>query len=349
MAARHRTGRLVAGAQSTADTQSVLDLPRTQAGSPQHLLTTLLGDYWLQRPEYLPSAALASLLSEFDVTLTAARAAVNRLNRRGLLVTAKSGRNALYRIAPEATDVLAEGAYRFVSFGATSQEWDGQWTLASFSLSEAQRDLRYPVRAQLRWLDFAPLYDGMWISPRPIAAQALAALAELGLRDATVFRAVEVPGAGRQPIEAWDVDGIARMYSDFVNGYAPLRQRIRDGGVTATQALVARTRIIDSWRSFPGRDPDLPRQLLPQRWPREEAHEVFVELYDALGPLAAIRVRQILDNIDPDLAELVHYHTTASLLELGSRAYRRRRETGQGLRRGSASSRSTVGSDGWRN
>ena len=318
--------RRIPTAVDIPEADSGLDLPRTQTGSPQHLLTTLLGDYWLLRPELLPGAALIALLGEFDITPTAARAAVNRLNRRRLLVTAKAGRNALYGIAPGAVDLLAEGAYRFVSFGATSEEWDGQWTLAAFSLPEEQRDLRYPLRSQLRWLGFAPLYDGMWISPRPIADQARAVLAELNLRDATVFRAVEVLGAGRRPIDAWDLDEIDRMYSDFVTAYGGLRKRIRDGGVTATQALLARTRIIDSWRSFPGRDPDLPSELLPERWPRAEAHEIFVEVYDALGPLAAIRVRQILGNIAPELADLVGFHTTASLLELGAQAYRRHQE-----------------------
>lgn len=36
-------------------------LPRSQNGSsPQHLLITLLGDYWLTREELLPSAALVA-------------------------------------------------------------------------------------------------------------------------------------------------------------------------------------------------------------------------------------------------------------------------------------------------
>ena len=141
------------------EADSGLDLPRTQTGSPQHLLTTLLGDYWLLRPELLPGAALIAMLGEFDITPTAARAAVNRLNRRRLLVTAKAGRNALYGIAPGAVDVLAEGAYRFVSFGATSEEWDGQWTLAAFSLPEEQRELRYPLRSQLRQLVYQAMTD----------------------------------------------------------------------------------------------------------------------------------------------------------------------------------------------
>ncbi|HEY3240474.1 MAG TPA: hypothetical protein VGL92_12965, partial [Acidimicrobiia bacterium] len=53
--------------------------------SPRHLLLTLLGDYWFGRTEHLPSAALVRLLEEFGVSATAARTALSRLARRGLL------------------------------------------------------------------------------------------------------------------------------------------------------------------------------------------------------------------------------------------------------------------------
>ncbi|GFJ95065.1 hypothetical protein [Phytohabitans rumicis] len=44
-------------------TDAEVDLPRMQAGgSPQHLLLTLLGDYWYGQRAPLPSAALVALL-----------------------------------------------------------------------------------------------------------------------------------------------------------------------------------------------------------------------------------------------------------------------------------------------
>ena len=44
-----------------------LDMPRFQVGfPPQHLLLTLIGDYWSGRCEALPSAALVDLLAEFE-------------------------------------------------------------------------------------------------------------------------------------------------------------------------------------------------------------------------------------------------------------------------------------------
>ncbi|MFD2415152.1 PaaX family transcriptional regulator [Amycolatopsis pigmentata] len=301
-------------------------LPRSQAGSSsQHLLTTLLGDYWVLRTEHLPSAALVALLGEFDVGLTAARAALNRLARRGVVVTSKTGRNSYYGLAPGASDMLLAGGYRFVLFGQENESWDGRWTVVMFSLSEGERDLRYSVYSRLRWLGFAPFYDGSWVSARPVAEQARQEFDELGLREVTIFRATEHAPSGRSPIDAWDLDEIASRYTEFLATYEPLRAQVRDGDIGASQALLSRTRIMDSWRSFPGLDPDLPSNLLPARWPRREAYELFVEVYNTLGPLAAMRVRQIVERYSPELAGLIKYGTTEDLLALGREALERRR------------------------
>src|SRR3954462_13731339 len=77
-----------------------LDLPRAQAGAqPQHLLLTLLGDYWFQRDEHLPSAALVDLLAEFGVSAGGARAALSRPARPGLPRSAQARRAGPRRAA----------------------------------------------------------------------------------------------------------------------------------------------------------------------------------------------------------------------------------------------------------
>ena len=222
--------------------------------------------------------------------------------------------------------MLLAGAHEFVSFGHGDVDWDGQWTVTLFALTESQRDLRYSLRSRLRWLGFAPLYDGTWVSPRPVADQARQQFDELGIHDVTILRAVEQPDSARRPIDAWNLGEVAATYTDFVATYQPLREQVRAGEVGASQALLARTRIMDSWRSFPGVDPDLPATLLPAGWPRRGAHDIFVEVYDELGPLAAIRVRQIIDRHAPELAHLIDHRTTGQLLELGGQALDRRRQ-----------------------
>src|SRR6201982_4145196 len=85
-------------------------LPAPVAQRPPRLLLTLLGDYWWQRTEPLPSAAIVALLAEFGVSDSAARAALSRLTRNGLLVTSKTGRRTYSPLSARAGGVLERGA-----------------------------------------------------------------------------------------------------------------------------------------------------------------------------------------------------------------------------------------------
>jgi phenylacetic acid degradation operon negative regulatory protein len=304
---------LHAGSQQGGPVSERVHLPRVQAGAqPPHLLITLLGDYWYGRREHLPSAALVRLLAEFGVTPVGARAALSRLARRGLLESSKVGRRTYYGLTERAAAVIADGVRRIFSFGTSSRSWSGQWTVAAFSIPEEQRDVRHALRSRLRWLGFAPLYDGVWVTAGDEAAAATAVLKELEIGMATVMTAVVAPGSplSGDPLGAWDLGALRQRYLEFVGKYGPLLERIGAGEVGASEALVARTAVMNQWRNFPNLDPDLPPELLPQPWPRAEARRIFAEVYNGLGPLALARVRQVLAELSPALAEMARFHST---------------------------------------
>jgi len=295
-----------------------VDLPRAQAGAqPQHLLVSLFADYWLGRAEHLPSAALVALAGEFGVSATSARAALSRLARRGLLTSSKAGRNTFYGLTRRADRALQAGHARLASFGLEPAEpWDGTWVVVVFSVPEDRRDIRHALRTRLRWLGFAPLYDGVWVSPRPAVTAASAALRELGVDHATVLESLAphpAPGDPGHPLAAWDLDALRAGYEEFAARFEPVRARVRGGQVSAAEALVTRTELRDAWRSFPALDPGLPASMLPACWPRDTAREVFADVYDALGPLAELRFRQVLAQASPPLAELARHTTMAAV------------------------------------
>jgi phenylacetic acid degradation operon negative regulatory protein len=287
--------------------------PWAGAQRPPRLLLTLLGDYWWQHTESLPSAALVALLAEFGVSDSAARAALSRLTRNRLLVTSKIGRRTFVRLSQRAAQILDEGARHIFSFGAETQPpWDGMWSLVAFSIPEHNRAARDALRKQLRWLGFAPLYDGLWVAPRDQATEVVGQLAELGISTATAFRATTVPGTEPDgyPQVAWDLEDLRTRYDAFIAYAQQLKERALAGRISPVEALVARTRVMDEWRAFPGLDPDLPGELLPDAWPRAQARELFVATYDLLGPLAAHRVRQIIARYSRELAAKAAYHSS---------------------------------------
>jgi phenylacetic acid degradation operon negative regulatory protein len=282
--------------------------PRTRQGSPPSLLLTLLGDYWWGQAEPLPSAALVELLADFGVSDVAARAALSRMVKHGLLVSARNGRNTFYSMTPRAQAVMRKGADRIVAFGTGDvDDWDGRWSIVAFSVPEANRAAREALRTRLRWLGFAPLYDALWISPHPRYDQALAELSDLGVTNATAFVGAcpDLPRFSLAPQSAWDLDGLAELYRTFVTTWEPTHAALGKGAIAPVDALIKRTELMDGWRAFPGLDPDLPRRLLPADWPRDRARDLFLDTYERLGAPASVRVRQLIGSYAPELADRV--------------------------------------------
>ncbi|MGH3299163.1 MAG: PaaX family transcriptional regulator, partial [Trebonia sp.] len=205
--------------------------PGAVAQRPPRLLLTLLGDYWWQRTEPLPSAAIVALLAEFGVSDSAARAALSRLTRNGLLVTSRGGRRTYVQLSARASAILDDGARRIFSFGGRPSPWDGMWSLVAFSIPEEHRSARDELRKVLRWLGFAPLYDGLWVSPRDHADEVIERLADLGITTATAFRATALPLPGDRPAgaaadipaRAWDLSGLQERYEEFTTFARMLR------------------------------------------------------------------------------------------------------------------------------
>lgn len=307
----------VSGASDLADDDGVIDLPRNQFGRPpQHLLMTLLGDYWLSSDAMLPSAALIKLVEEFDITPIAGRAALSRLARRDLLVSAKRGRNTFYALADPARRTMRRGARRIVSFASGERQWDGQWVVVAFSLPEEKRDLRHLTRSRLRWLGFASLYDGVWVSPNATDTDTRNELLALGVTNASVLIAREPadPEPLRTLMSVWNLDELRDHYKAFITEHDSLLKKMRRGSIGPAEAMIARTSLMDSYRRFPAMDPEFPDELMPAGWPRRQARDIFVEMYDMLGSLAEVRVRQIVGHYAPELSGTVHHHTVAELL-----------------------------------
>ena len=139
------------------------------------------------------------------------------------------------------------------------------WSLVAFSIPEDNRAARDALRKQLRWRGFAPLYDGLWVSPRDHAAEVIGCLKDL---DITTGHRVRVDlgadGAASIPARAWDLDGLRQRYECFIAFACEVRgTRRRPGGYRRSTRS---SREPGSWTSgAPSRAwiPTCPRELLP--------------------------------------------------------------------------------------
>lgn len=272
-------------------------MPRPRSGAaPQSLAVVLLAELGLAPRAWFPSAVLADLLHDLGTTEAGARAVVRRLARRGVLEGRRSGRRTEYRLTEAAAVALARGGRAQAAFPRRAEEWDGRWTLVAFSAPQDAGTERSMLRARLRWRGFAPLYDGVWVSPQEPGDLVETVVAETATASLTVFRAEHLPvrdAATRDPADVWDLDAVGEQYAAFLAAWTPELARARAGAVQGADALRGRVAVADDYRRFVVLDPRLPVRLMPRGWPRAAARRLCADLFDALADPTLDHVRAV--------------------------------------------------------
>ena len=254
-------------------------LRRRAVGAPaaRSVLLTLLGEYVLPSPTGVWQETLINALGSMDYKTQAARQALARSVTAGWLTTERHGRRSRVSLTPETAEMLRTGADRIYGFGE-ARDWGGRWLLVVLRVPEERREVRHQVRTRLAWAGFGSLGGGLWISAHVDREAELQGMAdEEAVAELTSFTA-ELGALGesdRLVAEAWDLVEVADAYDAFIADFGRLRAK------TPEAVFRAQTLLVHAWRKFPFLDPDLPEDLLPSRWPRRRAHDVFQERHDA--------------------------------------------------------------------
>jgi phenylacetic acid degradation operon negative regulatory protein len=240
------------------------------------MLLTVLGEYVLPLDDGVWQETLISALTSLDYKTQAARQALARSVSGGWLRTERHGRRARVSLTDETREMLSSGAMRIYGFGQP-RGWGGRWLLVVVRVPEQRRDVRHLIRSQLAWAGFGSLGNGLWISPhvdREVEATRIAS--ELSPAELLSFRAEfgSIGDPAKVIADAWDLDDVADRYREFITRFERLRPK------TPEAAFRAQTELVHTWRKFPFLDPDLPQEMLPSRWPRTRAHEVFASRHD---------------------------------------------------------------------
>ena len=294
-------------------TREFLEDLRTEVAEgprPRQMLVTLMAEYWVELGARAPSGALVELMEEFGVPGSGARTLLSRICRRGRLEQHREGRRTFYSFADGARGRVLQGFNSMARFGRVPGPDPFIWTTVVFSVPEAQRPRRLKLHKGLSWMGFAPLYDGVWVSPQAAREGVAGLLRSLEIDAATVFEAT-AHGVGRThglPTDAWSVPLIRSRYEAFLDQVEEALAAVDSGRVTAAEALVLRTQLINVWRWFPRMDPGLPLDLLPADWPRQRAAACFRKLYAKLEPLAVSFVRAVVERHSAEHLDDVRSH-----------------------------------------
>lgn len=246
--------------------------------APQQLMLAFLGAFVLDddRRQYLNAAVFIDVFGSLGVAESAVRAVLNRMVRTGLLHRVQTGRIASFGIAPQADRVLRQGRERVVSNQPFTPDGE-DWTLLSYTVPEAQRDLRHQLRSTLQWAGFGRLRDGLWIAPGNVDVATL--LDETEAADAVTLAFVGRPITGTSSGDfvrkAWDLELIESEHRRFISTWSDHTKF--DSPVAALTALGA------DWLRLLRVDPGLPAHCLPGDWPAEHSVALHIQVVDELA------------------------------------------------------------------
>lgn len=240
------------------------------------------------RPVALAAGPVIEVLGDLGVSGHAARSTLTRMADRGLLARHRRGREAYFALTGHGSAVLAEG--QAAALQSPDRDWDGTWTVVSFSLPEDQRALRHQIRSRLVWRGFGLLQGGMWIAAGTVDIQTL--LEDLGVGPyIRVFTAAPAaPTTDADLIrDAFDLPEIAARYEAFISRW--------DGTLPTADPLCFLLSLQGEWAQIARADPRLPLDRLPSEWPAPGAFELYQRLYGRVRPAAvqecADRVRTL--------------------------------------------------------
>jgi phenylacetic acid degradation operon negative regulatory protein len=240
------------------------------APATRSMLLTILGEYVLSRSGVWQETLVAAL-GAGGYREQAARQAIARSVSEGWLTAERRGRRARMLLGAETAAMLSEGAGRIYAFGEP-WTWDGRWLLVLLRVPEQRRAVRHQMRTRLAWAGFGSLGGGVWISPHVGREREIASIRGSGSATEMLSFAAELGAVGAPEkviAEAWDLEQVATHYREFLTDFTRMRPR------SAQAMFAAQTAMVHAWRKFPFLDPDLPQRLLPRRWPRERAHDLF--------------------------------------------------------------------------
>jgi phenylacetic acid degradation operon negative regulatory protein len=255
--------------------------------STRSMIITLYGDYIRHYGNEIWIGSLIELLAAFGYNEQSVRAAISRMSKQNWLESRKEGNKSFYSLTKFGKRRTEEAAGRI--YQVEPGKWDGKWRIFFYKIPEERRKVRDQLRNELIWSGFAPLSNSAWISPNDLKEQVYTIVKKYDIADNVNFFVSENIGtkSNTQIVsEYWDIEEINRTYEKFISlfkdGYQNDESKIRSGKLSNQKCFVRRALLVHEYRKSLFVDPGLPKELLPNKWKKEEAVHLFQKYYRIL-------------------------------------------------------------------
>lgn len=242
----------------------------TLSGSAASLVLTVIGLYLRRVGGVMIAGDLVALARDAGIDDGAARTAITRWKKRGVLQSVKVGTAPAYALT-QAGQALLERGDRHI-FATRPMAKDDRWIVISVSVPETERKRRTQLRARLAQIGTGILAPALWIAPQALRDEVEATMTDLAVYPEALLITADLPTVGgaspRQAVARWwNLPSIEQAHITFEHRRAALR-----ADLTPFHRYVS---LVDAWRPVPYADPGLPLELLPASWPGRHTHRDF--------------------------------------------------------------------------
>lgn len=226
-------------------------------------------------------SALCTLLSAFDVSAEAARVALSRMQRKGLLRSRRVGRNAYYYLSESGWQLISRTETRSVH-RQEPPRWDGHFQLVAYEIPENRRELRQQLTEKLRYAGLARVGSSLWASAWSLSESIQEFLSSAEISPYITSFSAELH---QNPLtfarRVWQLDAIMERHAAYLDKYrraSSAHQAAVDSGRPPSDLECFRNyffSLTDFIETMAGQPP-LPPELLPADWPAASVQELFV-------------------------------------------------------------------------
>ena len=260
--------------------------PTLRAGS---LIITVFGDAIAPRAAVVWVGSLIRVMAGFGINERLVRTSVFRLAGDGWLQAEPRGRRSYYGLTEDGARRFAHATERI--YGEPAGDWDGDWCLVLLAgVAKARRD---ELRRQLGWLGFGIVSPGVLAHPSP-DLEALEFCLERHAKGSDVVVLTGRSASGEQDFRLrtlaqknWNLEELDQRYAKFVERFTPVWNAVNAArSLPAEEAFQIRTLLIQEYRKILLRDPQLPKDLLPDHWQGRAAYVLCRDLYRSVHAAA---------------------------------------------------------------
>lgn len=247
----------------------------------------------------IPGPVFTRMLQGLGQSESAARNLLTKLVHAGVLTAERVGRVSVYAFADQNFR-----KYQQVEGTGAAEAWDGVFRALVYDIPEKQRSYRDRFRYLAAFNGYGALRPGVLISPREHSPDLDALIAEApeGSRVHRVSLTPESAAHARVlAAEAWDLMALGERFAAVLAEIRAAREEGPGEGVTADPYPAFRrwARLYRHVFDLERNNPDLPAELLPERWPKESYWAALSALNAQWGPVIQPALRQIADEADP--------------------------------------------------